>query len=181
MSIEELWWFHFTLAMATDFQHLAKILELTSGTLRVLALKLNPKHTRFLNELPLIRIGHLHQLSFMMMTRAHGLQCLQQCIQSLQSVAQSSQPPALQVMYIQLDTMYYWDPVLPAWPWSELDEIFSTPPFERRFRMLTIKVWKIWAPKITPEEAASRQALWGQFEAQFPRLAEKRRFSIQER
>ncbi len=38
VSIEELRWFQFTLTKATDFQHLAEILQLTSRSLRVLLL-----------------------------------------------------------------------------------------------------------------------------------------------
>ncbi|KAK0225457.1 hypothetical protein IW262DRAFT_687581 [Armillaria fumosa] len=180
VSIEELRWFQYTLTTATDFQHLAKILELTSGTLRVLLLKLSRRRTRFLNELPLIRIRYLRQIAFITMSRICGHQCLRRWIQSLRRVAQSNRTPALQVMDIQLDTLYHWDPVLPEWPWSELDEILSSPPFDTRFRMLTIKICERPTFTMTRDEEASRHALWGQFEAQSPQLAGKLRFSIQE-
>ncbi|KAK0505230.1 hypothetical protein EDD18DRAFT_328934 [Armillaria luteobubalina] len=181
VSIEELRWFQYTLTTATDFQHLAKILELTSGTLRVLLLTLSlRRRTLFLNELPLIRIGDLRQIAFITMTRVYGHQYLRWWIQSLRKVSQSNRPPALQVMDIQLDTLYHWDPVLPEWPWCELDEILSSPPFDTRFRMLTIKVCKGRTFEMTPGEGASRHGLWVQFEAQFPRLAGKLRVSIQE-
>ncbi|PBK73451.1 hypothetical protein ARMSODRAFT_1015015 [Armillaria solidipes] len=176
MSIKELRWFQFTLTKATDFQHLAKILQLTSRSLRVLLLTFKcPRRSPLLPELPIIRIGHLRNVAFT-----------------------SNQLPALQSLDIELGTAYRWNPAASP-EWSELDQILSSPPFDERFQMLTIKVHKRQAYKISREGTTSRRSSRGQraryrasavdimvedmvsqLEAQFPRLAGKLGFSVKE-
>ncbi len=83
-----------------------------------------------LSELPIIRIGHLRNIAFMV--KDHGLQYLQWCIQSLMGVTQSNQLPTLQFLDIELGTSYRWNrAVLPEW--SELDQILLSLPFDESF------------------------------------------------
>ena len=113
------------------------------------------------------------------------------CIQSLMGVTQSNQLPALQFLDIKLGTSYRWNrEVLPEW--SELDQILSSLPFDKSFRMLTIKVCKRRTYKISQEETASRRVRYresaenfaedmvSQLEAQFPSLTGRLRFSVKE-
>ncbi|KAK0431499.1 hypothetical protein EV421DRAFT_1911833 [Armillaria borealis] len=199
MSIEELRWFQFTLTRATDFQHLAKILQLTSCSLQVLLLTFkcaSPRQRPLLfPELPIIGIGHLRNIA--LMVTDHGLQYLQWWIQSLMRVTQSNQLPTLQFLDIELGTSYCWNPVASP-EWSELDQILLSPLFDKSFRMLMIKVRKRRAYKISQEETRLRPSLWGQrarcresaedivedmvsqLEVQFPWLTGKLRFSVKE-
>lgn len=149
------------------------------------------RRSPLLPELPIIRIGHLRNIAFTVTD--DGLQYLQWWIQSLTRVTRTNQLPALQVLDIELGTSYCWNPAASP-EWGELDQILSSPPFDESFRMLTIKVHKRQAYKISRRETASRRSLWGQraryresaedivsqLEAQFPRLAGKLRFSVKE-
>ncbi len=149
------------------------------------------RRSLLLPELPIIRIGHLRNIAFT--ATDDGFQYLQWWIQSLMRVTQSNQLPALQVLDIELGTSYHWNPAASP-EWGELDQILSSPPFDESFRMLTIKVHKRQAYKISRRETMSRRSLWGQraryresaedivsqLEAQFPRLAGKLRFSVKE-
>ncbi|KAK0213250.1 hypothetical protein DFS33DRAFT_109564 [Desarmillaria ectypa] len=80
LSIDKLHRFAFSLSKTSDLQHLAKILKLTSGSLRVLLLTFNcPSawHSLPLSVLPIVRIAHLRKVAFMIIPghdRLHYLQ-----------------------------------------------------------------------------------------------------------
>ncbi|KAG7446694.1 uncharacterized protein BT62DRAFT_134869 [Guyanagaster necrorhizus] len=193
VSIEKLRRFAFSLSKTIDFQHLAKMLRLTSATLRVLSLTFNcPSawHSLPLSGLPIVRIGHLRKVAFMVTSGRDGVHYLQWWIQSLGRVIQSDQTPALRVMDIELGPSLLRNPASqPAW--GEFDQILSSAPFDEGFRMLTIKV-----QKRSPEDVREENTLplfpgtpgarsWENTEvrarklkAQFPRLEGKSRLSV---
>ncbi|KAK0462591.1 uncharacterized protein EV420DRAFT_1197436 [Desarmillaria tabescens] len=80
LSAEKLRRFAFSLSKTVDFQHLARILKLTSGSLRVLLLTFNcPSGSRDslpLSSLPIVRIGHLRKVAFMITSGHDGLHYL---------------------------------------------------------------------------------------------------------
>ncbi len=179
VSVEKLRRFAFSLSKTIDFQHLTKILKLTSGTLRVLLLTFNCReylsaylsilflttkvmaanagHSLPLSGLPIVRIGHLRKVAFMVTSGHDGPHYLQWWIQSLRRAIQSNQSPMLRTMDIELGASFLENRALQP-QWGEFDQILSSPPFDERFRMLTIKV-----QKRSPNESAQNrlpQFIW---------------------
>ncbi len=132
VSVEKLRRFAFSLSKTIDFQHLAKILKLTLGTLQVVLLTFNCHeclyayfstlflttkvmaasawHSLPLSGLPVIRIGHLCNIAFMVTSGHDGLHYSQWWIQSLRRVIQSNQSPALRTMDIEFDASFLENP-----------------------------------------------------------------------
>ncbi|KAK0505229.1 hypothetical protein EDD18DRAFT_1128193 [Armillaria luteobubalina] len=193
VSVEKLRRFAFSLSKTVDFQHLVKILKLTSGTLRVLLLTFNcPSawHSLPLSGLPIVRIGHLRKVAFMVTSGHDGPHYLQWWIQSLRRVIQSNQSPVLRTMDIELGASFVDNPASQSL-WAEFDQILSSPPFDKKFRMLTIKVQKR-SPNESPQNKLP-QFIWDlgvlrsrettedkarQLKAQFHRLGGQLKFSI---
>ncbi|PBK95389.1 hypothetical protein ARMGADRAFT_1011246 [Armillaria gallica] len=193
VSVEKLRRFAFSLSKTIDFQHLTKILKLTSGTLRVLLLTFNcpnAGHSLPLSGLPIVRIGHLRKVAFMVTSGHDGPHYLQWWIQSLRREIQSNQSPVLRTMDIELGASFLENRALQP-QWGEFDQILSSSPFDERFRMLTIKI-----QKRSPNESAQNrlpQFMWSlgvprsrettedkarQLKAQFRRLVGHSRFSV---
>ncbi|KAK0462560.1 uncharacterized protein EV420DRAFT_1525610 [Desarmillaria tabescens] len=184
VSINELHQFAFSLSNIIDFQHLDKMLTLTSDTLRVLLLTFNCSNAHPLDRLPIVRMGHLRKITFMITHGLYGSYCLLWWIQSLKRVTASDEMPALRIMDIELGPSF--SLVIPASQpeWNEFDQILASPPFDDKRSSdeeenhwdqgsLSLPLMNfLRAPRKSLEVRAE------DLKAQFPRLAAKGKLSV---
>ncbi|KAK0462577.1 uncharacterized protein EV420DRAFT_1525706 [Desarmillaria tabescens] len=142
ISINELHQFAFSLSDIIDFQHLDKMLALTSDTLRVPSLTFNcpnALHSHPLDRLSIVRMGHLRKITFVITHGLYGFYYLRWWIQSLKRVIASDGKPALRIMDIELGHSF--SLVHPALhpERNKFDMILASLPFDDAFQMLTIK------------------------------------------
>ncbi|KAK0194953.1 hypothetical protein F5146DRAFT_266233 [Armillaria mellea] len=144
LSIDKLEWFAFSLGESIDFQHLDKMLTLTSGSLRVLSLTFNCYPSRSLppDDLPIVRIGHLTKVAFMITYGRDGPYYLRWWIQSLKKGIACDETPALRDMVLELGPSFSLTNPAAQPEWNAFDWILSSPPFDDGFRALTIQVQK---------------------------------------
>ncbi|PBK95354.1 hypothetical protein ARMGADRAFT_1062002 [Armillaria gallica] len=199
LSINKLQRFAFSLSESIDFQHLSEMLTLSSDTLRVLSLTFNfPNASRDLplNSLPVVSVGHLSKIAFMITYGRDGPHYLRWWFQSLKEVIACDETPALRVMDLELGPSFSLANPAAQPEWNEFDQILSSPPFDDGFRALTIQVQKRSSDEHVNQWDESRLALPSggiqggatphrsvevrarHLKAQFPRLAGKGKFSV---
>lgn len=199
LSVNKLQRFAFSLGESIDFEYLDKMLMLTSGTLRVLSLTfncLNPSRSPLSDSLPVVRIGHLAKVTFMITYGRDGPYYLRWWIRSLKKAVACDERPALRDMDLELGPSFSSANPVAQPEWNAFDQILSSPPFDDGFRALTIQVQKRssdehvnqWdeSPLALPSEGTLRGATPHRsvevrarhLKAQFPRLAGKGKLSV---
>ncbi len=149
-----------------------------------------------LNSLPVVSVGHLSKIAFMITYGRDGPHYLRWWFRSLKEVIACDETPALRVMDLELGPSFSLANPAAQSEWNEFDQILSSPPFDDGFRALTIQVQKRSSDEHVNQWDESRLALPSggiqggatphrsvevrarHLIAQFPRLAGKGKLSV---
>ncbi|KAK0448666.1 hypothetical protein EV421DRAFT_1783798 [Armillaria borealis] len=149
-----------------------------------------------LDSLPVVGVGHLSKIAFMITYGRDGPHYLRWWIQSLKRVTASDETPALWIMDIQLGPSFSLAVTQGSPKWNEFDQILSSPPFDNEFQTLTIQVQKRSPDEHVNQRDDSQLALPSEgvlggatprrsvevrakhLKVQFPRLAGKGKLSV---
>ncbi|SJK96999.1 uncharacterized protein ARMOST_00248 [Armillaria ostoyae] len=149
-----------------------------------------------LDSLPVVDVGHLSKIAFMITYGRDGPYYLRWWIQSLKRVIASDETPALRIMDLELGPSFSLANPASQPEWNEFDQILSSPPFDEEFRTLTIQVRKRSPDEHVNQWDDSQLALPSEgvlggatprrsvevrakhLKAQFPRLAVKGKISV---